>query len=62
MKKLLGKVENAEQDWNPKKLVMFEEKGSLLIESEFLGSDFGSLAKVLNEGRMQVVGFGQKLK
>jgi hypothetical protein len=41
---------------------MFEEKGSLLIESEFLGSDFGSLAKVLNEGRMQVVGFGQKLK
>jgi hypothetical protein len=30
------------------------------IKSELLGNDFGSLAKVLKEGRMQVVGFGQK--
>jgi hypothetical protein len=30
------------------------------IKSELLGNDFGSFAKVLKEGRMQVVGFGQK--
>ncbi len=35
-------------------------KGMPPIGSEFLGSDFGSLAEVLKEGRTQVVGFGQK--
>jgi hypothetical protein len=32
------------------------------IRSEFLGNDFGSFAKVLKKGQMQVVGFGQKSK
>lgn len=44
----------------PKKVGYAWGKRMPPIKSELLGNNFGSFAKVLKEGRMQVVGFGQK--